>query len=232
MVSPCGFDDNDFNDAIFNRWFAGSLNPHSKCVDQGMQKHLSARFARGRVSEMTKMHMTSLSLSLSRALSLALSLSLSNQVLSALKAAQSNAGLLANYSLETAALKAQIGQLTRELREEQEEREKLCGLVNAGQSIVDQLRLAGRSLQDQVHDLEAQNAVLKQQLDETTRRLQAMTLTHDHSEDTSQPDRLPVSNLSHHNSQSECSMPSTSSGYLHRHPHAHQQGYLSLKGFH
>jgi len=179
--------------------------------------------------------MTSLSLSPSlshtHTLSLSLSLSLSNQVLSALKAAQSNAGLLANYSLETAALKAQIGQLTRDLRDEQEEREKLRGLVNAGQSIVDQLRLAGRSMQDQVHDLEAQNAVLKQQLDETTRRLQVMTLAYDHSGDTSQSDRLQVSTLSHHNSQSECSMPSTSSGYLHRHPRAHQQGYLSLKGF-
>ena len=159
-------------------------------------------------------------LSLSLSLSLSLCLSVSNQVLSALKAAQSNAGLLANYSLETAALKAQIGQLTRDLRDEQEEREKLRGLVNAGQSIVDQLRLAGRSMQDQVHDLEAQNAVLKQQLDETTRRLQVMTLAYDHSGDTS-----------HHNSLSECSMPSTSSGYLHRHPRAHQQGYLSLKGF-
>jgi len=180
-------------------------------------------------------HLLSLSLLLSRSLSLsrararALSLSLSNQVMSALKAAQSNACLLANYSLETDALKAQIGQLTRDLREEQGEREKLRGLVNAGQSNWDQLRLEARGLQGKVHDLEAQNTVLKHQLDEATRRLQVMTLTAD--QEASRPALLFADQRCFSDSKEQRSMPSTCTGYLHRHPHAHAQGSLSSKGF-
>jgi septal ring factor EnvC (AmiA/AmiB activator) len=149
--------------------------------------------------------------------------------MSALKAAQSNACLLANYSLETDALKAQIGQLTRDLREEQGEREKLRGLVNAGQSNWDQLRLEARGLQGKVHDLEAQNTVLKHQLDEATRRLQVMTLTAD--QEASRPALLFADQRCFSDSKEQRSMPSTCTGYLHRHPHAHAQGSLSSKGF-
>ena len=107
-----------------------------------------------------------------------------SQVMSALKAAQNHAQLLSSHPLETAALRTQIGHLTRDLREVQEERQQLLGRLqeseDSGQGILAKLRQEAGCLEVKVHSLEAQNAALKHKLDETTQQLQEVTLTADH----------------------------------------------------
>ena len=108
------------------------------------------------------------------------------QVLSALKAAQTNKTALSSHCIELGALRQRTATLQNEVHDVVELRDQLSQTERREQVLIGRLHESTVRTADQIRTLKSENEALRQQLDESTRKAVKMAQMHANADETAE----------------------------------------------